>query len=150
MCGIVAVVRRRSTSIPPDLAALLGDVDRAAAMARPGFAALDEAAGLLEAVDERLRGTGGVRALLASPSAAKILGERVRALEGDMARLEGELDAGELRLGGSEVEAPNASLVRMKDVLWALGRDRVRTASAVGALAGPGAGPAALEAVTAV
>ena len=44
----------------------------------------------------------------------------------------------------------NAALVAVRDGAWAIGRDRLRTARAVAALAGPGAGPAAIEAMTSV
>jgi glucosamine--fructose-6-phosphate aminotransferase (isomerizing) len=44
----------------------------------------------------------------------------------------------------ADVERANAALVAAKDVLWALRRDRLRTAAAVSGLAGRDAGPGAL------
>ena len=49
-----------------------------------------------------------------------------------------------------DVEAVNAALVRLKDAVWAVRRDRLRTARAVADLARPGAGAAAVEAYTSV
>ena len=56
------------------------------------------------------------------------------------------LDA-DAALAGAELERVNAALIALKDAVWAVQRDRLRTAAAVADLAGPDAGPAALEAV---
>src|SRR5205085_8950733 len=61
------------------------------------------------------------------------------------------LDAGEHVLAPAALEALNAALIRLKDGLWAIRQDRLRTAAAAVDLAGgSGAGPAALEAYTSI
>ena len=50
----------------------------------------------------------------------------------------------------ADVEETNAALVRAKDVLWALRRDRLRTAAEVSALAGRDGGASALAGFYAV
>src|SRR5690606_271396 len=62
--------------------------------------------------------------------------------------LETALDGG--ALAGSELEATNAAVIALKDAAWAIQRDRLRTARLVGELAGPGAGPAAIEACASI
>src|SRR5919206_963450 len=69
MCGIVAVLRRRSDTRAPAAEPVLQDVEQAlAALALgPGRGPLAGAAELLETVDARLKGVAGVKALLHSP-----------------------------------------------------------------------------------
>ncbi|HYI61375.1 MAG TPA: SIS domain-containing protein [Acidimicrobiales bacterium] len=156
MCGIIAVARRRSHRSPPatdTLLALVGDTPALVAEARAGSdvrKALETAATRLAEADRLLRGTPGVRALLAAPAL-------VAGLEGHLADLAGAVAALDTRLEDLladqptvEQEAINTALVAVRDGAWSIGRDRLRTARAVAGLAGPGAGPAAVEAMTSV
>lgn len=149
MCGIIAVVRRRSDRHPPTAAAVLGHLDglaaRDAALDLDGLRGVADAVG---AVDLSLRGAAGVRALLDDPELAVALDARLADLDRDVAATERWLDdAGH---DVADIEATNAAIVAAKDALWAVRRDRLRTAAAVGALAGPGAHAAAVEAYTSV
>ena len=146
MCGIVAVLRRRSDTTPPSADELLAGVEAAFAALDAGAGALGQAAGRLEAVDRRLRGVAGVHALLGAPGLADKLSERMAAAHTAVSALERDLDAHRLPLSGSELEAANAGLVRVKDAIWAIHRDRLRMATEVAGLTGPDAGPAAIEA----
>ncbi|MGH9279065.1 MAG: SIS domain-containing protein, partial [Acidimicrobiales bacterium] len=114
------------------------------------LAALDEAATLVIAVADALRGVPGVRALVGSPELAHLLRRRLDRLDAELGRIEARLDAGEDGLATTEVEAVNASLVQLKDGLWAIRHDRLSTARAVAELAGAGAGQAAVEAYTSI
>lgn len=158
MCGIVAVVRRPSRREPPSGGEVTHRLD-AAATAIGSLASLDEAATLVTAVAEVLKGVPGVRALVGDAGLAAAIVSRLDRLEAETAGIEARLDAGDLGLAGGEVEAVNAALVRLKDGLWAVRHDRLRTAAAVAALAGlrgpnaagaPQAGPAAIEAYTSI
>jgi glucosamine--fructose-6-phosphate aminotransferase (isomerizing) len=158
MCGIVAVVRRPSERTPPALDALLGELELAAGHldaalaasgAGPTAAALDEAAAHVERVDAALRGVPGVSALVGDEAGATRIAEAAGALAGRLGALEARLDAD----GGvdpDELERLNAALVRVKDAVWAVSRDRLRTGRAVAALAGSTRTRAALEAFTSV
>ena len=147
MCGIIAVVRRRSDAALPDPAAVLADLDEALAALRgegslPGLlAAAAEATGR---ADRRLRGLPGVQALLGRGGLADEVEDRTVGLEAVVADLEGRLDAGGDVPGAEDLEAVNAAIVALKDATWAVRRDRLRTAAAVADLAGSDAGPAAL------
>ncbi|HXH57941.1 SIS domain-containing protein [Iamia sp.] len=156
MCGIIAVARRPSDRTPPATATVLGLVEGTpglVAEARTGadvHKALETAAAQLSEADHLLRGTAGVRALLAD-------GGLDSGLEAHLADLAGALGALDVRLEEllvdrptAEQEAVNAALVAVRDGAWAIGRDRLRTARAVAGLAGPGAGTAAVEAMTSV
>ena len=153
MCGIIAVVRRPSRREPPPSDGLLAQLDAAVAAAG-GFSTLAGAAAAAEAADTALRGVPGVRSLLADAWLPAALVARLDRLDAEVARIEGELDSGDapapVSPGSPDVEAVNAALVRLKDALWAIRHDRLRTAQAVGDLAGPDAGVAALEAYTSV
>ena len=50
----------------------------------------------------------------------------------------------------AELEAVNAAVIRLKDAVWAVDNDRVRTARAVADLAGSEPGWAATEAYTSI
>jgi len=153
MCGIIGVVRRRSTRVPPDLAALSAEV--VAAFERVsgwthGVEDLLEAAAALERVDLQLRGVPGVRALLGDRAGSLAIEHHTTELTAVLAAREAQLDAGDLEVDVTELEAVNAALLRAKDAAWAVHNDRLRTARAVGDLAGADAGVAAIEAFTSV
>jgi glutamine---fructose-6-phosphate transaminase (isomerizing) len=148
MCGIIAIVRRRSdrraAPTGDELLALLGPVPALVDTARTGGSATDlaAAAARLSELDIALRGVAGVRALLADRALAAAIDTTTAALEHRVAELERDLDVG--RIATTELEELNAAVVRSKDALWAVRHDRLRAASAVADLAGPGAGPAAV------
>jgi glutamine---fructose-6-phosphate transaminase (isomerizing) len=154
MCGIVAVLRRSSGRMPPDGAHLLAELEHAAAaLAGTGGAGPDvlvAVAERVEAVDLLLRGAPGVRALLADRTLARGVEQGAEHLQLVLDRVEAALDTGDADLSSADLEAVNAALVRCKDAVWAVGRDRVRTARAVADLCGPALGLAAVEAFTSV
>src|SRR5581483_2128981 len=156
MCGVVAVLRRRSDRPPPDAAELSGALDAALASLAAGPAGLADAAAGLEALDGRLRGPAGVRVLATHPGLADRLAGAMVEARSAVAGLEGDLDARRLRLAGTGVEAGHAALLRLKDAGWGIAADRLRAAREVTALAGGAegddatAGDAALEAYWAI
>ena len=95
-----------------------------------------------------LRGVPGLRALLGDPQAALLIADRVEQLtsRARCVRTLTSITAGPRRLAPTELEAVNAALVRARDAVWAVGRDRLRTAREVAALAGADPSIAALEA----
>ncbi len=153
MCGIFGVVRSRATRRPPDLATLvvrLDDVQRRLGAWSGDAASLDAVAATLLEVDVALRGVPGVEALLADRPGADALGARVATIVDRVGEIEGRLDAGATDPQGAELEQVNAALLRARDPLWAIGHDRLRTADAVGDLAGADPSTGALETFTSV
>ena len=156
MCGVVAVLRRRSTAGVPDAGELDAGLDAALRSLAAGPAGLADAAAGLEALDGRLRGPAGVRLLASRPDLAGRLGGAMAGVRASIAALEADLDARRLPLSGAELEAANAALVRLKDAAWAIANDRLTAAREVMALAAgsespaAGVGDAALEAYWAV
>ena len=159
MCGIVAIVRRPSTRPAPDAAHVIGMVEAASvALTEAGSAAgghpdaqeLESAAERLHTANELLGGVSGLRLLLQSPEVADALRALSDAATASVAALEAQLDA-DASLDPAELEHLNEQLVRVRDGLWALGRDRLGAALAVSKLlAGmqltAGSAPAAVEA----
>jgi glucosamine--fructose-6-phosphate aminotransferase (isomerizing) len=152
MCGIVGVVRRPSRREPPQGSGVVAELDAALGALEAAhpveLAALGVAAGHVEHVDALLRGVPGVRTLLEDRAAAVAIEDRARRIGECLARVELELD-----VQGSpadELEDLNETLVRAKDALWAVQRDRLRNARAVGDLAGAGASIGAIEAFTSI
>ena len=139
MCGIIAIVRRRTNRALPNSQDLL-DRCAAAVAALPGTAATDLGAALaastveLVDIDRELRGEAGVRALLADPSLIAGLDALMVDARQSLRTIEAHLDIVGASLGN--LEAVNATLIQAKDATWAIERDRLRTARAVDALAG--------------
>ena len=153
MCGIIAVLRRRSDRQPPrgaDLLGMLGGTAPAVAEAEiSGLAeAIDGVADRVGQVDRLLRGTPGVRALHADRTLTGAIDAVIDEVSAALAEREASLDDDDP--GDIDLEAVNAAVVRLKDALWAVQKDRLRTARAVADLAGPEAGPSAIEAFTSV
>ena len=161
MCGIVAVVRRPSTRPVPDPAAVVGMVEAASVALADGASAvggpldvlapqLGSAAEQLHAANELLSGVAGLRLLLRSPEVAGTLRALIEATTTSVTALETQLDS-DASIDPSELEHLNEQLVRVRDGLWALGRDRLRAAHAVtellaGVQLTADAAPAAVEA----
>ncbi|WP_419849591.1 SIS domain-containing protein [Candidatus Poriferisocius sp.] len=153
MCGIVAVVRRDSQRVPPTSAEVL-DLLSPVVVSLRDLSSSDDLAGHISAgaqnlirADRLLQGTAGLRALLAE----KPLRATIRATLGEIDRLIGALEADlDWSAGNRASEAVNAALLQMKDAVWAIGNDRLKTADAVADLAGPTAEQAALAAFSSV
>jgi glucosamine--fructose-6-phosphate aminotransferase (isomerizing) len=156
MCGIIAVVRRPGARSAPGADQVVGPLhDAVAALAgsRPLVEACSSAAELIEASDHLLRGAEGVWALVHDRRLLAEVGGVCTALSAAVAGIEARLDAAATDAGGhdlAEIEAVNAAVVRVKDAVWAVERDRVRTARAVADLAGSEPGWAATEAYTSI
>jgi glucosamine--fructose-6-phosphate aminotransferase (isomerizing) len=147
MCGIIAVVRRRSDRPIPTSAELLAPLEGASAdLAGAAPGALAETIGAVaervEGVDRLLKGTPGITALLADRGVSGLLASLCADLGAALAEREGSLD--EEGAPPAEIEAVNAAVIRLKDAVWAIERDRLRTASAVADLAGASAPPSAI------
>jgi glucosamine--fructose-6-phosphate aminotransferase (isomerizing) len=153
MCGIISVVRPAGARVAPSVDQVtqpLRDAIDALASGLPLVDACTRAAERLEASDARLRGTDGVcalvhdRRLLADVEGLTAeLGDTVQAIEA-------RLDAHPAATDQEPLEAVNAAIVRLKDAVWAIERDRVPTARAVANLAGSEPGWAATEAYTSI
>jgi glucosamine--fructose-6-phosphate aminotransferase (isomerizing) len=141
VCGIIAVVQRPARRATPDVRSL---VDSLATLTGVG------AAGAVESIDRALRGTAGVRALLADPESAAELDARIAELEDEARRLEAAADDASIELTGRELEDFNAALLALKDASWAVRRDRLRAAREVASLAGASPSDAAVDACTAI
>ena len=155
MCGIIAVVRRPTDRPSPTAAEVLGlleDAGRRVAETGVIFSpeTLLETALEVAAADALLRGVPGALALLGDRDLlarvehrAAALTERVAAIEVDLDRVGVSTVAVD---GGAGLEAINAAMVELKDAVWAIDRDRLRSVHAVEALAGRDAGGAAVAA----
>src|SRR5262245_27911349 len=129
MCGIVAILSRRSDRDPPTATELLALLDDGLAAWRERaevVVGLEALASEVANADGLLRGGPGVRALLADPGLAAALRGRLESV--DAAILEAEACVEQLT--PAELERGNAALVAARDAAWAIRRDRLRTADA--------------------
>ena len=143
MCGIIALLSRPTQRSTPSSAEVLKVLDAAMAAADTdcSVTTLAVAARAVGEADQLLRGVPGVLALVAEPELADAIIERLGHLDDFALSSEAAIEAGTL---GAEVEEANAALVSLRDGLWAIRKDRLRTAVEVSALAGRNAGPAAV------
>ncbi|MEX2626353.1 MAG: SIS domain-containing protein, partial [Ilumatobacteraceae bacterium] len=144
MCGIIGVVSRPPTRPAPSTDEILGGLD-AAVDARPDPV---EVARLVADVDASLRGVPGVQALAGRFELTAAIVARLDQLDAFADELDHDLESGDRSADELELAMARASAVR--DVLWSLRRDRLRTAEAVAELAGRDASEAALAGYLAV
>jgi len=152
MCGIIAVLRRRAERPAPsatEILELVADAGRELAAEVAGVAALAAASAALRRADELLRGAPGAELLARDRTVVDLMAARLDDLLGRLDELDDDLDGLE-QLGPEELERRSARAVEVRDVLWALRNDRLRTAREVAALAGPTATSSALAAYLAV
>ena len=103
----------------------------------------------MQGVDHLLRGVPGVIALAGESELVTAIATRLDELDKAVADRERALDDLE-DLDAELLERANAELIDLKDALWAVRHDRLRTVRAVEALAGRDAGAAALAGYLAV
>ena len=153
MCGIIAVLRRRSDRPVPTTTELLSLLDGGAETlgdAKPETLAkaADLVAAQVEGVNRLLKGTPGIRALLDDHTLAPSVDALASGISAALADRESELDGAPI--DGAELEDVNAAVIRLKDAVWAVQRDRLRNGAAVADLAGVDPSTAAIDAFAAV
>jgi len=153
MCGIIAVLRRRSdrpVPAPDELTAILrGAADEVAAAPVADLGrTLSAVVERVEALDRLLRGTAGIKALLGERALPGTIDGLVESIAAALDDREAALDDAELT--GIDLESANAAVVRLKDATWTVRRDRLRTARAVADLAGSEPTASAIEAFASV
>jgi glutamine---fructose-6-phosphate transaminase (isomerizing) len=135
MCGIVGVVSRRPTRDTPTREQIVDGLDAAVA-AIPDTTLV---AGRVADVDAMLRGLPGVLALTGQPDTVASVTARLDQLEAFANEIETRLDRNDPSAGGLDADAlehANAELIALKDALWAVRHDRLRSAREVSDLAG--------------
>jgi glutamine---fructose-6-phosphate transaminase (isomerizing) len=141
MCGIIAVVRRTPTRPIPTTAEIVELVEPLGGLVyhvdngdllRSLQAAVERA----EKANSLLLGQPGLACMLGDRELAALLVDHVAAAWTAVTAIERRLDRSVASPSG-DLEQLNATLIRLKDALWAIERDRLRTARAVVDLAGP-------------
>ncbi len=133
MCGIVGVISRAASRSVPSADEVLGLLDQAiAAIGDPVAVTVATAS-----ADALLRGVPGVVALADNRQLEASIVTRLDRLDLFANEFDRELEASEVTPG--ELERLSAEGIALRDVLWALRHDRLRTAREVSALAGRGA-----------
>jgi len=130
MCGIIGVLSRPSTRAVPAPADLLAALDRAIGLAGDPAAAAEAAA----ETDVALRGVPGAIALADRHELVADIISRLDRLDAAVDAFDLELEAGTYE--PEEIERRSAASIALRDVLWAIRNDRLRTAREVAAFAG--------------
>lgn len=130
MCGIVGILSCPSNRHAPDPKEIVALLD----LALEASDSLESVASFLEQVNELLCGDAGVFALAGNFSLASDIGARLNILDELVDSQESQLD--ELHVNSVSRDQAVERVSRVRDGLWAIRRDRMRTADAVYALAG--------------
>ena len=138
MCGIVAIVSRPSSRPTPSAEEIVALLDRAVAAET-----LTDAAVIVSELDRMLLGVPGMLALAGRSELIASIGARLDQLDGRIAERECDLEEGHT-LSVDEIEFVNAELLAARDAVWAVRKDRLRTARAVVDFAGRDSGVAAV------
>ncbi|HVL81097.1 MAG TPA: glucosamine-6-phosphate synthase, partial [Actinomycetota bacterium] len=153
MCGIVAILTRPPGRAAPAGAEVVEAVKRAVdglgqASPVPSAGTIASAAADVESADALLTGVPGVLTLARDAEARTALEVHLGAIDAWIVEAETILDAA----GGdaSHLEETNASMLRLKDAVWAVRRDRLVTSARAAELAGRDASDAALAAFTSI
>ncbi len=144
MCGIIAILGRPSTREVPEATSLVELLDRA--VADPTIAG---AAALTAQCDELLHGVPGVCALVGRHELVASLTSRLDQLDARAADEERRVEQS-TTLTPDQIETVNAQLIALRDAVWAVRHDRLRTAREVDSLAGRDAGRSAVSGYLAV
>ena len=144
MCGIVGVISRRATRSVPSQADVLALLDAAVGAVGDPVAVT----GHVAAADAMLSGVPGVLALTHHLElVAEIVG-RLDRLDDHVSDLDLLLESG--HYDANELERLSVEAIALRDVLWAVRHDRLRTAREVSALAGRDASEGAVAAYLAI
>ena len=143
MCGIICVLSRKTGRSAPgrtDVLSLLDDGLRSLATGR--FADLAEAARIFGRADELLKGEPGIHALVGDRELAAGVAAKTAEVQPLIAAIEAAIESSD---DANAIEEASESIALIKDAVWALRNDRLRTAREVEALAGLRATPDALD-----
>jgi glutamine---fructose-6-phosphate transaminase (isomerizing) len=130
MCGIIAVLSRPATRPIPEPTEILAGLDAAVGSIGDMTAVI----AALRTVDTSLRGVAGVQALVGQDSLIEAMLTRLAPLDSFADEVESELESSHVDV--NRLEEESAKLIELRDLLWALRRDRIRIAEAVADLAG--------------
>lgn len=137
MCGIVAILRRPSSRPIPSTSEVLALIGQAEAVFDPddveGLLAAD---GHLRTLNALLLGVPGAVAMMESPGLAEEVAARLEPLTAALAAAADDA----VQTGAVIAENLNAARRSVKDVLWAVTRDRLGVPGGIRALGGAGAG----------
>ncbi|MEY3453617.1 MAG: hypothetical protein RL574_1355 [Actinomycetota bacterium] len=151
MCGIIAVLSRPETRSVPVAADLLAQIEAVVTQwpltgaALPSDEALVVMGKQMTAVDASLRGDAGLWLLAGNREFVAALGTALEQLQGRISAAEDALESSGA-LDAAVLEKRAGLLTVLRDAVWSIRMDRLRTAAAVDGLAGAGASRSALAA----
>src|SRR5215204_3025922 len=129
MCGIIAINSRPSSRPVPSTESIVEGLDHAAMEA--------------SSADTLLRGVPGVRALVGRHELIAAITARLDQLDATVATAEAQIEAAAAD-PSFDVEVANGTLGRLRDAIWAIRNDRLRSARLVAELAGTESGVASI------
>ncbi len=148
MCGIIAIVRRKSQRTVPQPSEVLALVDLAMRCLQnlptnlKSTSQLQQATSHLNQANQLLDGIAGLRLLLSD----KVLRERVYQTIAEVHNLIENIQHSTKNTNHLTLEAANAALIKLKDAAWSISNDKLQTAEAVANFSGYAPSKAAISA----
>ena len=153
MCGIICVLSRETARLAPSRDQVRNLLDQAeaalvACIANGGATAeASQAAQLLRSIDELLKGEPGVRALAGNRDLVNDIELWLASVAPKVVSVESLFESND---SAALIETTSVVVSTIKDSVWAIGNDRLRTAREVEALAGVQASDSALNGYLAI
>ena len=151
MCGIIAVLSRPETRSVPVAADVLGQLAAVVnqwpleGAALPSDAALEVMGQQMSAIDSSLRGDAGMWLMAGNREFVAALWASLDQMQCRITAAENALETSGT-LGAAALEHRLGLLTVLRDAVWSIRMDRLRTAAAVDSLAGAGASRSAIAA----
>ena len=132
MCGIIAIVRKPESRATPTSAEVLNFMEEAVRfLEREKVEAISDAKYCLDQLNEILQGTSGLHALIENEELSKELKNHLRNLRNEIApKIEQIIHQAEI-----DPEEANKLIVGLRDSIWAIENDRLKTFQGVSNLA---------------
>ena len=129
MCGIIAIVRRRAQRQIPDPSRVRDLINSTLETIPEDLQEIQLLIDSLTTLEKETSGVPGTIAFLESPELLVLLNDKCQSIESALIDLEISLNETDSPL--EEIEAVNASIVQIKDLIWSLRNDRTRLVNSV-------------------
>ncbi len=129
MCGIIAIVRRRTQRSNPSATRVRSLLEGVPDTAPTGLQEIQQLLESLALLENETSGMPGTITFLENPELISLLIEKCEGIEAAIGDFESSLDHNDYVL--QDIEKTNACIIQAKDLIWTLSNDRVRLVESV-------------------
>ena len=129
MCGIIAIVRRRTQRSNPSATRVRSLLEGVPDTAPTDLQEIQQLLESLDLLENETSGMPGTITFLENPELISLLIEKCEGIEAAIGDFESSLDHNDYVL--QDIEKTNACIIQAKDLIWTLSNDRVRLVESV-------------------